>query len=47
MGVAEERKIEREKRDRRKKKKIKEGKKEKASVKKNWVLTFKLTALIV
>ncbi len=45
MGVAEERKIEREKRDRRKKK-IKEGKKEEASVKKNWVLTFKLTTLI-
>ena len=46
MGVAEERKRrEREKRDRRKKK-IKEGKKEKASVKTNWVLTFKLTALI-
>ena len=45
--MAEERKIrEKDKRDRRKKK-IKEGKKEKASVKKNWILTFKLTALIV
>ncbi len=43
--MAKERKIERKKRDRRKKK-IKEGKKEKASVKKNWVLTFKFTALI-
>ncbi len=43
--MAEERKIERDKRERRKKK-IKEGKKEKASMKKNRVLTFKLTALI-
>ncbi len=44
-GRGRREKDKREKRDKRKKK-IKEGKKEKASLKKNWVLTFKLTALI-